>query len=172
MKRSEKTRLGVGCCVLLFTMIVGACNEAPELQEPGTLSMSWRVSPLGCKAAGVVSVEIELNGEAIETLSCDAGQLIIEGLEPRAHTINLHGQDSSGAVIFESGEQAVGIAAGDVTTLDDVRLTAKPGILQLNWHFSNGRLCSANNIKEVEIDIYDSDSFPIDSRVERCDDAK
>ena len=170
MRIAEQRGVGA-CCVLLLMALTTACNETPEPQEPGTLSMTWRVSPLGCEAAGVLSVEVELNGELIEKLSCDSGQLIIEGLTPGAHAINLHGLDSSGVVIFESGEQAVGIAPGDVTTLNDVRLTAKPGILQLSWHFSNGRLCSANNIKDVQVDVYDSDSFPIDTRVERCDDA-
>ncbi|MBH24706.1 MAG: hypothetical protein CMH57_09700 [Myxococcales bacterium] len=159
-----------GCCILIAAAQI-ACNDDPEPEEPGVLSLTWRVSPLGCKESGVETVAIELSNNTRSTVGCEVGRAVVENLDPGAYQFNLLGLDADGKAIFESGPLDAGIDSGQVTNMDDVRLTARAGTLDVSWHFDNGRLCAANGVQEVLVAVYDTDAFAMGESLAACEDS-
>lgn len=168
--------LPIGLVALLSVSLLGlACNDTPEPDPPGVLSLGWRVSPLGCSESGVTTIELRLDGpEAITDIyTCDDQRAVIDPIEPGAYNLTLTGRDSNGKAIFESApDTAVGISPGKVTEVEPLRLTARTGTLYLSWYFENGRLCSHNGVDKVTIGLYDLDAFAIGETSATCSDAE
>ncbi len=162
--------------ILLIAALIGGCSgdeDAPP--QPGTMSLSWKISPLGCEASGVENVEVEVYRKTGEVPSrylaaCTAGRTTIDGLEPGRYLINVLGLDLDGKAIFETGEHEVPVYAGEIATPEQFRLTAKKAELIFSWAFDNGRLCAANGVSDVVVGVYDMDGFAIDEVAYACAD--
>ncbi|MEL6181276.1 MAG: hypothetical protein AAFS10_20125, partial [Myxococcota bacterium] len=113
-----------GCCILIAPF---GCNDDPEPEEPGVLSVAWRVSPLGCKDSGVETIAIDLSNNTRLVYGCEDGRAAVENLTPGAYQFDLTGLDIDGKAIFESGTLDAGVDPGQVTHIDDIRLTARAG---------------------------------------------
>jgi hypothetical protein len=59
--------------------------------------------------------------------------------------------------------------ADDDVVVEPQRLTAMTARIEVSWYFSNGRLCSANEVQQVRVDVWD-DGFLIAEPVSPCDD--
>lgn len=148
-----------------------SCDEDTETEEPGGLSLQWRVSPLGCKDSGVQIVTAEVQGPSAPSeviFPCDTGRTVLENLAPGRYVVRLYGVDQSGRATFASTEVNVGVSPGTITPTDPIRLTAKQARLEINWFFENGRLCAQNGVSEVSIGVYDKDAYAIDERTYAC----
>lgn len=159
--------------LLCFALLTG-CGEDEEPDQPGVLSVSWRVSPLGCAESGVRNIEVALRGASALTterllVGCDAAGTAIDNLAPGKYLINLLGLNEDGKPIFETGEMAFGINAGEITDLGEQRLTAKQAALTVFWYFDNGRLCTANGIGDMAVAVYDTDGYLIEETSVSCE---
>lgn len=172
-KHRPATLLALALALALTAAVTTGCGDEPA-EQPGILSVTWKISPLGCDGAGVTNIDVELlgaKGPVGERLlvGCAAGRASVEGLAPGAYTLNLIGLDASSKAIFESGDTAVGIADGGVTTVGPLRLTAKRANLNVYWFFDNGRLCASNGIKTMAMGVYDADGFAISEDEAPCE---
>jgi hypothetical protein len=163
---------------LVLFVLSGAlvsCDEDTPLEEPGGLSIEWRVAPLGCKDSGVQIVTAEVQGPsspAQVVYPCDSGRTVIEDLAPGRYNIRLYGVDQTGRATFASAQFDVGVSPGTITPVEAVRLTAKEARLEVNWFFENGRLCAQNGVSEVSVGVYDKDAYAIDERIYSCGTAR
>lgn len=154
---------------------VVSCDEDAVSEDPGGLSLQWRVSPLGCKDSGVQIVTAEVQGPSAPSqvvFPCDTGRTVIEDLMPGRYTVRLYGVDLSGRATFASAQIDVGVSPGTITPIESLRLTAKEARLEINWFFENGRLCAQNGVSEVLIGVYDKDAYAIDERTYACGTAR
>lgn len=156
----------MGAAVLLT--MAASCGEAGDEGPgaPGSLSLAWRVSPQGCADSGVTHIQVGLEaaeGRGSEQIiyECGARRALIEDLLPGAYDITLLGLDGSGAAIFETVTQRIGVASQRVTSLEEQRLTARPAVLDVGWFFANSRLCSSNGVERVIVGVYDADAYAI-----------
>ena len=160
--------------LLLAICLLAGCGEEAESKDPGALSLSWRVSPLGCADSGVDLVAIEIDGPSTPptaglVYACDVGRAVLEELDPGHYDIRLLGVDTTGKSTFVSESTSVGVSPKTITPVDQFRLTAKPARLEVSWYFDNGRLCSSNGVREIAIGVYDKDAYAIEEQVVQCE---
>lgn len=171
--RTEVSALGLLCMVALCLSTSG-CEEVDVSQEPGAVSLSWRISPMGCRQSGVQHVQIAIEGlEAAVTeqvvFDCELGRALLEELLPGRYALTLIGVDDRGREIFTSGDMQIGVSPLVTTALDEIRLTAKAAVMDIGWYFDNGRLCASNSVERIAIGVYDKDAFAIDEATFECD---
>ncbi len=158
--------------MLILCAALGCAKEVPP-EPPGGMTVSWRVSPLGCEASGVSEVVVETIGTTEiprekRSFSCLQGRGVMEGFAPGHYTVQLTGLDEKGNAIFSSVPLQVGVSSQTLTPIPSMRLTARVSSLDVRWFFDNGRLCSSNNVKEVFVGVYDEDAYVMDERVFPC----
>lgn len=158
---------------LLALFSLAACG-GEEAEEPGVLSVGWRISPLGCQESGVKTVELKLTGlddqpGLTQSWSCSAGRAILDSMEPGRYDLALTGIDAAGQTTFQSTTARLSVRPGRVTTYNDARLTARPGEVHVTWFFDNGYLCASNGVEQVFIGVYDADAYVMQETLVRCD---
>jgi len=159
---------------LLTLAVTGplGCSD-DEAEDPGVLTIGWRVSPLGCDESGVEAVDVRLDGldgqpSITRTLACASGRVILDDLDPGTYAFRLVGRDKAGQATFQSDETRVSVRPGRVTTMNAVRLTARPGALTVTWFFDNGHLCASNGVQYVLVGVYDLDAYAIAETLVDC----
>lgn len=157
-----------------LALVATGCGEEAS-EDPGVLTLGWRVSPLGCEASGVKNVELHLDGlddqpGLTQTWSCNAGRAILDGLLPGRYAFTLTGRDDAGRATFASPRTQLAVQPGRVTTYNDARLTARPGQVNVTWRFDNGHLCASNGIDHVFIGVYDADAYVMQETLLPCAD--
>jgi hypothetical protein len=169
MKRSwMKTVLATS----LVAMATAGCGSDVEPVGEGSFELEWQVSPRGCAAADVRVVQVTLTNahrEYVEQYDCDTHRASISGVEPAKYDLELSGLDPSGHTTFASDPRLVTIKADRVNVVDEVRLTAKPSNLRVNWTFANSRVCGANGVDRVEVALFDSAYYEVARRTFGCD---
>lgn len=149
----RRTLIAAACAASL-----AACGEQVEPLGDGELAVSWEVSPHGCEAAGVEMVEVRLENAHRaydDSFACQQGEAFLDQLSPANYDLTLVGIDNTGRETFISQRELVTINAEKVREAPHVRLTARPASVEVGWRFSNGRVCGANGVSDVEVTIYD-----------------
>ncbi|MGM0555722.1 MAG: hypothetical protein ACQEVA_05000 [Myxococcota bacterium] len=156
----------------LVAMATAGCGTEVEPLGEGSFELNWDVSPRGCEAADVRVVEVTLTNahrEYVEQYDCDSHTASISGIEPAKYDLVLSGLDPSGHTTFVSDSKLVTIKAERVNVIEDVRLTAKPANLRVNWTFANSRVCGANGVDRVEVALFDNAYYEVARRTFGCD---
>ena len=170
-----KRCLTAGVFSLLFSgLLLMGCQEVNVPQEPGAVSLSWRISPMGCNQAGVDHVQISIEGVDARVsertvFSCGLGRALLDGVLPGRYNLTLEGVDKVGRGIFVSESLQIGVSPLTTTNLDEIRLTAKAATVDIGWYFDNGRLCAPNSIDRISVGVYDEDAFAIDEGEFDCE---
>ena len=158
------------CAVLSSSAFLGACAEPVEDASPGSLSVDWRVLPLGCANAGVESVLLQLSNEAEGTLEqsfdCESSSGTLGEVPVGRYHLEIKGMDVQGHAIFEAPAMGdVLVRAGTAERVARIfELSAAPGKIEAQWRFHDGRVCGAHDIREVRVALFDSfDSFVMES---------
>lgn len=156
--------------ILLSSLFVSACAEPVEETSPGSLSVDWRVLPLGCADAGVESVLFQLSNEAEGTIArsfdCEAFTGTLGDVPAGRYHLELKGLDAQGHPIFEAPSMGdVLVRASTAEKVSRVlELSAAPGRLEAQWRFHDGRVCGAHDIQQIRVALFDSfDSFVMES---------
>ncbi len=163
---------GLGALVLgassAFLMV--GCAEPVEDISPGSLSVQWRVLPVGCADAGVESVQVELSNEAHGVISqsfdCESSEGALGEVPAGRYYLNVTGEDQGGRKIFEASPVSdVVIRSGVAESIGSVmELSAAPGRVEAEWRFEDGKVCGAHDITNVRVALFDSfDSFVLES---------
>jgi hypothetical protein len=155
----------------MFALWVGCAPTSPDDAELGSLSVEWSVGPDGCEAAGLVDVSVVLDDTLMGTTSCSAGQLELQRIEAGSHVMELYGLDVDGVERYAAEPAQVTVAPDDHTDAGAHVLTALPARLDVSWYFDNARLCSSNEVVDVEISVWD-DGYLAAEGVASCDDGE
>lgn len=158
----------------VLSLSVSGCDEVDVPQDPGAVSLSWRISPMGCAESGVRHVQVTVEGlEASVTeelvFDCELGRAVLEELLPGRYALTLIGVDENGRETFTSGAMQIGVSPLITTALDEIRLTAKAATMDIGWYFDNGRLCASNSVERISVGVYDQDAFAIDEATFECE---
>ena len=144
----------------------GTSTPAPE----GELAVGWRVGSTGCEAGGVETVEVEL-GDVVEVFPCvDEGATFTASAG--RHPLTVRGLDADGMARYAGDGGTVRIERGELTTAPTVVLSGLPAQIEAHWSFDNGLLCAANGVRDVEVDLFDTDDTLVASETVRCDAAR
>lgn len=172
MRFASSSRI-VALCICMWC---AACGEAPEPTGPGSVSVDWRVLPLGCADAGIDAVRVELSNEAHGTISssfdCESSQGTVGDIPAGRYFLKVVGVDVQGHSTFTAPPRAdVLIRADSAEVIDDVmELSAAPGKLSAEWRFHDGKVCGAHDVTQIRVALFDSlDSFVTESTFS-CDD--
>lgn len=156
----------------LAALAASGCGTDVQPVGQGTFELSWGVSPRGCEAADVQIVQVTLanaNREYVRQSDCEVHSDSIFEVEPAQYELTLEGLDASGHTTFISEPRSIRIKPDRVHEVDDVRLTAKPADLQVNWTFANSRVCGANAVDRVEVALFDDAYYEVARRTFGCD---
>ena len=156
----------VGSLLLLAGSLLGAgcsfsSNDSDTTPTPGSMELRWRISAINktCSEAGIRNVLVELlyeGGVALtDVRGCDEGSAEITGITPGTYSLRITGLDPQDRSIYRSASTSVTIRAGALTQVGWVQLDRMPATLEVFWVFANGRLCSFNKVREVEIWVWD-----------------
>ncbi|MEQ1504427.1 MAG: hypothetical protein ABMB14_19455 [Myxococcota bacterium] len=133
----------------------------------GSVDVSWQVGPQGCEAAGVTDIAVDIGGVG-GSFACDDEAASID-VPAGSYDLVLRGLDGQGIARYEGIETGIHVTGGQVTSVPTVVLSALPADVTVNWYFENGRLCSANEVDEVEATLFDLDDFATEPVTAPCD---
>jgi len=157
-----------------FAILVGlataGCGDVAPIGA-GALNVSWQVSPRGCEASDLASVEVELTGSTprIAVFQCEDGAGTIENLDAGVYQVVVLGVDNSGRPTFGSAPQNVTVNTDVIVEADHVRLTAAPGEVEATWFFDNGRVCGTNHVSVIELAVFDKQDYEVVRERFNCD---
>lgn len=166
------TRPGVlfpGLVLTLFTAAIGlACGSTSgggeeEPPPPGSFQVNWRITALSlsCEEAGLESVELQLRLDGSlafdERRPCGDLAATIDDIAPGRYELALVGVDAANKPTYRSETTAVTIEPASTTMVGTIRLEQVPATLQITWSFANTRLCGFNQVRTVEIVVFDVD---------------
>ena len=161
--------------LVVLAAFLWSCDEEVAIEEPGGLSIQWRINPLGCLDSGVQIITAEIHGPSAPAevvYPCDNGRTLVDNLTPGRYRVRLYGVDASGRATFASAEINTGVSSGTITPVEPIQLTAKAARVEISWFFQNGRLCAQNGVTEVTIGVYDYDAYAIDEQSYECGTAR
>ncbi len=161
-------RLAFALAAVLAAVATSGCNTESEPAPLGTLDLTWTLGPNSCEEAGLSRIAVELDDAVVREADCDDGGVVIEDLEPGNRQLTLTGLDADDVVRFAAKPETVRIVAEEVTDAEDVLLSALPARVDVTWYFTNGRLCSTNDIDDVELSVW-RDGFLEGSADAACD---
>ena len=120
---------------------LAACGGEPS-PETGVLVVPFELgNQRTCEELGIVAVRGELNdGELVEEVECEAGQLRFDHLDPGRYMVTLYGLDGNDVPVMDrlaNGPQAIQVVGDRTTVVFDpaLGLTSAPARLQLRWSF-------------------------------------
>ena len=161
MKFWQKT---TSLIALLGLSLVGCAQEE---NQPGTIIVEWDIV-IGCSVANVETVEAKLidlsSNLAVmsydsASAACSADEpIIFASVPPGAYQLYVEGFDLDGEGTYLSEPTRVDLGAGATLELPPMPLTQKRGAVDISWVFSNGELCSANQVQSVQISLLDETS--------------
>lgn len=152
---------------------VVACGEDVAPLDNGSVSLTWDVSPKGCKDSGVTEVEVALENsyyEFKERFLCEKGQAQLGSIYPGNYRLNVSGFDKSAQVTFAAAQKSVTVRGAKIETVGHVRLTAKPASVEVAWLFDNGRVCGANDVEKIDVIVFDDKGYEVASSSFGCND--
>lgn len=152
--------------------LICACSEAVAPLDDAGLIVRWEMPPSDCEASGLDQVRVVLESVSerlTRVVPCSPQEATLEGLPSGAWTLVLEGLDAGGVVRSLSSRASVLLHPGLRDDLPVQRLAPSPSQVDVSWSFANGLLCGSNNIKEVDVTIFDRfghelarDAFPCD----------
>lgn len=163
----------------LFTSLIAAlglaavgCGDDAGALPPGNMNIHWLVGSSGCEQAGVDTIAVFITGEGIlgtdlRTFECEAETALLTGLPPGVYDLSLRGRDTQGVDRFAGAVTGVQVRSNGTTSVQTVRLSALPAELRVSWYFDNGRMCSYNQIRQVDIVLFE-DEYEIYSATADC----
>ncbi len=170
MNLYKKMLVLVGCLALGGVV---ACGDEVEPMDNGNLSLTWDVSPKGCKDSGVTEIEVSLENSYYdyrERFSCEKGEAQLGSIYPGNYRLNVSGFDKSAQVTFAAAQQSVTVHGAKIETIGRVRLTAKPASVEVAWLFDNGRVCGANDVEQIDVIVFDDKGYEVASSQFTCND--
>ncbi|MEZ4235496.1 MAG: hypothetical protein R3F59_04900 [Myxococcota bacterium] len=167
------SRLAVSVVALLSACVVnpnGGGTDDPIL--PGTVEVSWQVGPSGCDAAGVSSIEIDVDGITSSFACADLrGSMSVPA---GRHDVAMYGLDADGVARYAGEALNVTVRSEQTVQVPTVILSALPAELYVSWYFDNGKLCSSaenNGVTDIEAILY-QDDFVESSVSASCDEGE
>ncbi len=152
---------------LIALLGLGHIGCAQEENQPGTIIVDWDIV-IGCSVANVETVEAKLidlsSNLAImsydsASAACSAEEpIIFASVPPGAYELYVEGFDVTGEGTYLSEPTQVDLGAGATLELPSLPLTQKRGAIDISWVFSNGELCSANQVQSVQVSVLDETS--------------
>ncbi|MEQ1568764.1 MAG: hypothetical protein ABMA64_24205 [Myxococcota bacterium] len=143
-------------------------DPAPSAGPHGEVEVSWQVGAGGCEAAGVDTVEVDLDGR-VDAFPCADGGAVVEA-ETGKYDLVLRGIDVDGVARYGGWGGKVRVNRGEVTEVPTIVLAALPATVTATWYFDNGHLCAANGVTEVEANLFDEDDTLHATASSPCDD--
>ncbi len=163
--RSLSLLAGAGAGALALVALAGCQPD----KGPGSLLVSYELgNNKACDEVGVVSIRADLfTGDYdpmavdyTEEVSCDAGEVAFDPVEPGVYNIRVSGYDDSGMATFDNlgqiaSERRLEIFEAAESTLD-AELTARPADLKIGWRLGDGGFgnCAGVGIDRFEIVAY------------------
>jgi hypothetical protein len=177
MQTGRNKRWWAALSILALVYLSGAasrCDAPEEGEPPGAAQILWRVSPLGCEAAGVEVIRVRMEGPTVpapELLNfrCADELGLVDALEMGRYTVTLEGLDQDGDVTFLSPPMGFSVSPQTTTVTPTVRLSARAAQLEVAWYFENGRLCASNEVDQVVLSVFDADAFLVGEQAFPCD---
>jgi hypothetical protein len=144
--------------IYMYCLFAFGCGD----QRKGDLYVTWKIGPgTPCEEAGIETIEIKVRdkGGAMikkQEASCESGGLTLKGLPEGIYEVEVIGQ-RKGKEIYSGVQEDVQVKAGEVTKVQEVRLSPSPASLFVEWSFSNGKLCAPNGVEKIKIIIWKGD---------------
>ncbi len=163
-------RIQIVCGLLALNVL--ACGEDVGPLETGQLELSWQISPRGCSAAEVESVQIHVEGPQTyrEVVACAENSVKLRDLIAGTYRVSIDGLDNGGVARFTAEPQRVVVRPDRQTRSELIRLTAKPSEVQVEWRFVDGRVCGAHGADVVDVTVFDKLDYEIISKRFTCND--
>jgi hypothetical protein len=141
-----------------------------QLTGNASLTFSWTVAgqapSVGCAGAGLSTVVASLVDPSTKEIvastpdvDCANGSMLWESVPAGTYSLQLDGKNSNGLVTFGNVPLTEPFLITANTALEFssvIDLTDFSSSVSLNWSFSNGATCGANNIEFVFIEITDA----------------
>jgi hypothetical protein len=167
-----KHAIRIGLMASVLGLLAAACSDEPAALPGGAMQLSWLVGTGGCEASGVDTVGVALVGGSSTTPTvysypCGQGSVTLSDLAPGTYDVSLYGNDPSGVARFGGQASNVQVRSEGTTTVATIRLSALPARIDVAWYFENGRLCSYNNVEDIEITLF-RDEYEIFSTTSEC----
>jgi hypothetical protein len=160
--------VGVACASAAGCVVYKGGDDTGTVPQLGQLDLTWQVGSLGCESAGVTSVEVDLGGTVIDSFAC-ANEAASISVDAGTYTLTLRGLDVDGVARYSGDGGTVTVYGGQTSAAPTVLLSALPATINTTWYFENGRLCSANGVNEVELNLFDEDDTLQASMTSPCD---
>jgi len=119
---------------------LAACGSE-ETADTGVLVVPFELgNQRSCEELGIVAIRGELdNGDLIEEVECDAGELRFERIDPGRYKVTLYGLDEDDVPAMDSlgdGPRSIQVVSDSTVVFDPpLGLTSAPARLQLRWSF-------------------------------------
>jgi len=159
---------------LLGTLGALGCADEVTPRPTGDVSVSWHL-PNPCSALRLVTVEARLHptGEELyepifaETESCTNNGVDFKTVDEGSYTLIIEAYSGEGAALYWAIVEGVIVQEDQETVVTNVnpgdlpgdqplvRLEPKPGAIDVTWNFANGKLCSQNDVQDVQITLND-----------------
>lgn len=133
----------------------------------GRIVVDWTIST-SCSLAGVLEVEARLISPAdgasgqvydLDRRACDSSEpVIFENVEPGQYRLEVEGFDASLKGTYLGTIESITLGKGRTLEPPVVKLTQKKTAMDVQWVFSNGKLCSHNGITQVQLAIFDAET--------------
>lgn len=125
---------------LTASSLAGCGGE--ESAETGVLVVPFELgNQRTCGELGIVAIRAELgDGDFIEEVECDAGEVRFDRLDPGRYKVTLYGLDGDDVPVMDSlgdGPSSIQVVGENTTVVFDppLGLTSAPARLQLRWSF-------------------------------------
>lgn len=141
-------------------------STTPAPRE-GQVEVSWQVGAQGCEAAGVETIEVDLDGYTTAFACADEAATV--SVRQGRYRLILRGLDADGVARYEGDGGQVRVHNNQVTAAPTVVLSALPVTIEASWFFDNGRLCSQNGVSEIEANLFDSEDVLKGTQSVPCD---
>ena len=155
--------LWAATCVALFT--VHGCGD--EIADPGTVIAEWDIT-IGCIVSEVADVEARLvdlqsnlgnNSYDSAFRTCSDTEPIVFGRVPAGeYRLEIEGFSDKGNGTYLGVLDGIQVKPGETVQPPLLLLTQKKGAIDIKWVFSNGELCAANSVSNVQLSVLDSTS--------------
>ena len=135
-------------------LLLLACSEA---QQPGALSLSWRMRETNCAESGLVSVRAELYSYTQSQASysvegaCSAGRLNIKAVDPGEYSLRLMGLDAEGCWTYTARKEDLKIEGKEKLELERLSLSPRLRPLQIDWLLPEEQDCQESGLSQVRI---------------------
>lgn len=146
----------------LWAVSLAGC-ASDELGSSGVLIVPFELgNRRSCEDLGIVAIRGELDdGDYIEEVDCDAGELRFAHLEPGRYKVTLYGLDDDDTPVMDSlgaGPQAIQVVGDGTTVVFDpaIGLTSAPARLLLRWSFGFST-CDAASIAGFAVAAWRAD---------------